>query len=118
MIHTQENYRTETRKNMRDGSGDVLITHLWDAEKDLKAPNRMVARITLNEGCSIGFHRHENEEEIFYILSGCAEAEDDGKKVFLNAGDTILTGNGAGHAIANAGTKPLEILAVITKYTL
>ena len=118
MIHTQENYRTETRENMRGGSGNVLITHLWDAENDLKAPNRMVARITLNEGCSIGFHRHENEEEIFYILSGRAEADDNGTKVFLNAGDTILTGNGAGHAIANAGKEPLEILAVITKYTL
>ena len=76
----------------------------------------MFSRITLEPGCSIGFHNHDNEEEIFYIISGQATADDNGSTVTLNPGDTILTGNGNGHAIENRGTLPLVMMAVIVRY--
>ena len=116
MNRHQGEYRTEIRTEMRGGSGNVKIEHLWEAAKEMLAPNRMAAKLTLEPGCSIGFHRHENEEELFFIVSGKAEADDNGKTVTLEAGDTLLTGNGAGHAIRNSGSATLEILAVITKY--
>jgi len=109
-------YRVELREKMRGGSGTVKIEHLWEPGTELKSNTRMTARLTLAEGCSIGFHRHEQEEELFFIIRGTAEADDNGTKVILNPGDTMLTGNGAGHAIANAGKGDLEILAVIAKY--
>ena len=37
-------------------------------------------------------------------------------KVALGPGDTLLTGNGAGHAICNTGVGDLEIVAVIATY--
>ena len=103
MVHRKADFRVETRERMRDGNGSVQIEHLWNVERDLKAPTRMFGRLTLNPGCSIGFHRHDGEEEIFYIVSGSAVADDNGTEVTLEAGDTLLTGNGAGHAIRNAG---------------
>lgn len=114
MVHRQNDYRQDVRDAMRGGSGSVKIEHLW--EKELNSPTRMFSRITLEPGCSIGFHRHENEEEIFYIISGQALADDNGKEVTLYPGDTILTGNGDGHAIANSGSTPLEMLAVIIRF--
>jgi quercetin dioxygenase-like cupin family protein len=30
----------------------------------------MIARVTLQQGCSIGFHEHGQEEELYYILEG------------------------------------------------
>jgi mannose-6-phosphate isomerase-like protein (cupin superfamily) len=36
--------------------------------------------------------------------------------VELNPGDTILTGNGDGHAIRCIGDEPLELIAVISTY--
>ena len=116
MIHTSPSYRTEVRTAMRGGDGDVRIEHLFEPGTELLAPTRMISRITLKPGCSIGFHRHEREEECFHLIAGTAEADDDGRKVTLRAGDSILTGNGAGHAIRNIGPDDLVLLAVIVKY--
>ena len=115
MVHRKNDYRLDVRDAMRGGNGSVKIEHLWEQEQ-LNSPTRMFSRITLEPGCSIGFHRHENEEEIFYIISGQAVADDNGEKVTLSPGDTILTGNGDGHSIANAGNTPLEMLAVIIRF--
>ena len=116
MIRKSGSYRTEVRENMRGGSGSVKIEHFWEPGKEMLGHNRMAARLTLPPGASIGFHNHENEDEIFVIVKGQAEADDNGTLSILNAGDTLLTGNGAGHSIRNIGAEDLELVAVISTY--
>lgn len=116
MIRKSGNYRTELRENMRGGSGIVKIEHFWEPGKEMLGHNRMAARLTLPPGGSIGFHNHENEDEIFVIVKGKAEADDNGTVTILEAGDTLLTGNGAGHSIRNAGDCDLELIALISTY--
>ena len=116
MIRRNGEYRTETRREMRGGRGEVRIEHFWEPASEMRSKNRMFARLTLNPGCSIGFHPHDAEEEIFVVVRGRAEADDNGEVVELGAGDTILTGNGDGHAIRCIGEEPLELVAVITTY--
>lgn len=106
----------EVKNKMRGGEGEVVIDHFWNKD-ELKSQNRLFARLTLAPGSSIGFHRHENEEEIFVIVRGEAELNDDEKGlVRLEAGDTIHTGDGAGHAVKSVGCEPLEMIAVINQY--
>ena len=116
MIRKAGNYRTEVRDNMRGGNGSVKIEHLWEPGTEMHGHNRMAARLTLPPGGSIGFHNHENEDEIFVIVKGVAEADDNGTISRLEAGDTLLTGNGAGHAIRNIGDEDLELVALISTY--
>lgn len=116
MIRRNNEYEKNVKEEMRGGDGKVLIEKLWDPETELKANNRLFAKLTLEPGSSIGFHNHVDEEEVFVILSGTAEADDNGKKEILNPGDTILTADGAGHAIKSVGNENLEILAVISCY--
>ena len=116
MIRKNGSYRTEVRENMRGGNGSVKIEHFWEPEKEMLSHNRMAARLTLPPGASIGFHNHENEDEIFVIVKGQAEADDNGTLSVLNAGDTLLTGNGGGHSIRNIGESDLELVAVISTY--
>ena len=116
MIRKSGTYRTELRENMRGGSGNVKIEHFWEPGSEMLAHNRMAARLTLPPGGSIGFHNHENEDEIFIIVKGQAEADDNGTAVVLNPGDTLLTGNGAGHSIRNTGDGDLELIAIISTY--
>ncbi len=116
MIRKAGTYRTELRENMRGGSGTVKIEHFWEPGTEMLAHNRMAARLTLPPGGAIGFHNHENEDEIFVIVKGQAEADDNGKITLLNAGDTLLTGNGAGHSIRNVGKEDLELVALISTY--
>ena len=116
MIKRKEQFKIDVRENMRGGEGSVRIEKLWEPQEEMKANNRLFARLALEPGSGIGFHNHENEEEVFVVLKGKAEADDNGEMVELNAGDTILTGDGAGHSIKNIGDETLEILAVISCY--
>jgi mannose-6-phosphate isomerase-like protein (cupin superfamily) len=116
MIKKNASYERIIKKEMRGGNGEVVIEKLWDPETELKANNRLFAKLILEPGSSIGFHKHENEEEVFVILKGVAEADDDGTKVTLFPGDTILTGDGAGHSVTSVGDVPLEMIAVISCY--
>ena len=103
----------ETRQHMRGGDGSVLIHHIAQGDA-LPANCRLVARITLEPGCSIGEHTHTNEAEMFYILSGHAEMTDGGKAIQMEPGDTCITSN-ASHSIRCAGDEPVEIIGVIIK---
>ena len=116
MIRHNGEYRLEERFEMRGGKGTVKIEHLWEPGTEMLGHNRMAARLTLPPGGSIGFHNHENEDEIFVIVKGVAEADDNGTISRLEAGDTLLTGNGAGHAIRNIGDEDLELVALISTY--
>ena len=116
MIRKQSDYRIDERPEMRGGNGTVRIEHLFEPGTELKTPTRLCAKLYLEPGVSIGFHRHENEEEIFVIVKGQGEIDDNGTSRQVAAGDSVLTGNGAGHAVKNTGSETLEILAVISKY--
>jgi mannose-6-phosphate isomerase-like protein (cupin superfamily) len=116
MIKRNGEFEVILKKNMRDGEGEVRIEKLWNEETELKANNRLFAKLILPPGTSIGFHRHENEEEVFVVLKGQAEMDDNGKKEILNPGDTILTADGAGHSVKSVGDTDLEMMAVISCY--
>jgi len=115
MIRKSQDMENEVRDRMRDGTGAVEIVHVFRS-RELKGHTRLFARLRLAAGSSIGFHRHEGEEEIFYILSGRGEVSEGGPTTAVEPGDAVLTGGGAGHSIANAGPDPLELLAVILVY--
>ena len=116
MIKKDGTYEIIIKKEMRGGDGEVKIEKLWNEETELKANNRLFAKLILAPGSSIGFHKHENEEEVFVVLKGQAEMDDNGKKEILNPGDTILTADGAGHSVKSVGNEDLEMLAVISCY--
>jgi mannose-6-phosphate isomerase-like protein (cupin superfamily) len=103
-----------SREKMSGGEGIVTFTHLVDCEKEKNV--RMLAEITLQPGDTIGYHRHDSETEYYFILSGSGLANDDGTETQVNAGDAVITGNGASHGIANTGNVPLVLHAVIVTY--
>ena len=114
MIVQKKDRKTEIKEKMRDGAGSVQISYMVDTEKEKHT--RMLAEVTLNSGCSIGYHRHDNETEYYFIISGTGIVNDDGKEVPVKAGDSVITGNGASHSIKNSGKEPLVFHAVIITY--
>ncbi|MEW6229227.1 MAG: cupin domain-containing protein [Bacillota bacterium] len=116
MIRKSEEMEREIRERMRGGNGAVEFRHIF-REDQLTGRARLFAHLSLPAGASIGFHRHEGEEEVFYVLSGRGIVDDNGTKCEVMAGDAVLTGGGAGHAIEAAGDQPLEMIAVILKYS-
>ncbi len=116
MIKRNSDMTTDIKVEMRGGNGQAVIRNVFD-KGEYKGASRLVATITLEPGCSIGAHVHENEEEIFYIIKGTATYNDNGKTEILNAGDSCVCLSGQEHSIANdSNNETLEIFAVILTY--
>ena len=113
MIRKADECKKEFREKMRDGNGTVEITNFIEGPEDLCNKGRMFSRLTLKSGCSIGFHVHEKDSELFYILRGEAEYNDNGEKVMVSEGDVTICPAGTGHGIENKSDGTVELIAVI-----
>jgi len=114
MIVRANETNLEKREAMRGGDGAALLSTVGGiglaAEKC-----RLMGTITLEKGCSIGYHEHHGECEIFYIIKGEALVSDKGSETCLRPGDYLITASGSGHSIACAGEETLQFVAVIIK---
>lgn len=115
MIQRANSMDVEIKENMKDGKGKVSVTHVL-RQIQMRGKCRFFGRMVINSGCSIGLHKHIEEEEIYYILGGRGIVEDNGIKQEVKAGDVILTGGGASHSIENTYDEPLEVLGIILVY--
>lgn len=102
----------EIRENMRGGNGSVRLQNIFNAD-EIKGKCRLFSQTTLEPGCSIGPHQHDQEEEIYYILSGTGFVDDNGEIKNIGPGDAIKTGGGEYHSITNNGEEPLVFIAAI-----
>lgn len=112
MIRKAADCNKEYREHMRGGNGTVEITNFATPE-ELNNKGRLFAKITLKPGCSIGFHMHEKDSELFYIMKGQVLYNDNGDECVLSVGDVMLCPAGSGHAVANNGEEDAELCAVI-----
>jgi quercetin dioxygenase-like cupin family protein len=69
--------------------------------------------LVLEPGAYAGYHRHEGNEEILYVVSGKAENYQDGERCTLEPGDAILVKSGQAHAVKNIGHEDLKILGFV-----
>lgn len=97
---------------VQNGKGLIHIKELTD-KAGLYDHGRLFAHVTVNPGCSIGYHTHEHETEFYYIIKGEAVFNDDGKEVILHPGDIGATGYGQGHGLENKTDEPVELIALI-----
>ncbi|MGJ8455728.1 cupin domain-containing protein [Pseudothermotoga sp. U03pept] len=112
MVIKPNSMRRENITKMRGGDGEVQILHLLEKES-LLGKARLFAKLTVKPGSSIGLHKHENEFEIFYVLSGEGIFNDNGTRITVQAGDICLTNSGENHSIENTSEQNLELLAII-----
>lgn len=117
MIRHVDQMVSELKVRMRGGNGQVTVTQLFEPG-EFKGKARLCARLTLEKGCSIGYHEHVNEEEIFYIISGIAVLIDSTLETeqVLKPGDAAITLAGESHSIRNDNDETLEVLALILTY--
>ena len=113
MIRRKEECRTEYREKMRGGNGTAVVTSLIAGPEELNGKGRLFSCIQLNPGCSIGYHIHEKDAELFYFLNGTGVYSDNGTDVEVRAGDVAICETGHGHGITNTGKDVLEFVAVI-----
>ena len=112
MVKKLSELQEQVNESMRGGDGSIIIKHIAD-KTEMYDKNRLFARMIIKPGCSIGYHVHEKDTEIFHILSGAAVFDDNGRQIELSPGDTTFTPAGHGHSIANRGREDVELIALI-----
>ena len=78
MVKEQSVMRREPMENARGGVGVTIFDHILE-KTEMRTNCRMFTKITLKPGASIGYHKHEKEEDIYYILNGIATVCDNGE---------------------------------------
>ena len=99
-------------EHMCEGNGHVIIKDILE-EEQLNGKCGLYAEVTLEPGCSLGYHEHHGESETYYILSGQGEYNDNGSYRPVQAGDITFTPDSRGHGLANTGNTDLVFMALI-----
>ena len=115
MIKKQRTLSVVPRPNMLGGRGCAQVSELF-TKGEYQGHARLMAVLELEPGASVGNHRHEDEEEFVYILSGKAVYYDNGRREELFPGDAALTVSGESHEIINEGPEKLQYLAMVLTY--
>lgn len=106
--------RKSTRKDaVQGGPGHLLSLVGVEQDSEMWGKGRMLNDNVLEKECGVGYHVHEGDAEIYVILSGEAEYNDNGTVTTLHAGDITFTGPGEGHSITNHGDEPVRFMAII-----
>lgn len=112
MIRKKEDARLE-RRSIGGGTGELELLHRLEGG-ELFGRGRLCAEITLQPGESIGLHKHEGEAEIYLMLSGeLVSLDENGGEQPFAAGDIMVTGGGASHAVRNDSGAPATLFAVV-----
>ena len=101
------------------GMETTVLPNFKGGEKEYKAKmyfdgTTRIMRGTLEQGASIGYHKHETNSEVFLITSGVARCQYDDGEERLVAGDCHYCPRGHSHSLINASdTEPLEYFAIV-----
>lgn len=110
MIIKAQDMNVEQRTGEREGTLTTLLENSHMHNK-----SNLFAKITLKPGRKTPYHKHEGDCEVYYIVSGHAQVNDNGSLKDAKAGDIIFTDNGESHSLENIGDTDLEFIALILK---
>lgn len=114
MLRKQDQMRNVSVEKPRGGEGTVHFTHILEPDEILPSCT-MFARLQLEPGAAVGEHAHTDDAEVYYILSGTMEVNDNGVLHKIGPGDVVYTAGGETHSIRNIGNETAEMLAVILR---
>lgn len=112
MVRTRKEQTVEFA-SVRGGKGKAELHKILNGAGELYGKGRLFNHMILPPGCSVGEHRHEGDNEIYYILRGSGSYNDNGNPVRLFPGDTAVCNDGECHSLVNDGDEPLELIALI-----
>jgi mannose-6-phosphate isomerase-like protein (cupin superfamily) len=95
-----------TEPGTHNGGGQTVGYSFFKQVPDLKLVFRKRA---LKPGSGIGLHE-QDEDEIYYVLSGTGVMTLDGKTVEIAPGTAVLTRTGSSHSLKQTGNEDLVIL--------
>ncbi|HUH66251.1 MAG TPA: cupin domain-containing protein [Syntrophales bacterium] len=112
MIRRRNEMREEHIDNLKEGEGTVKHFHILE-KQELSGKGRLCSREIIEPGVSVGYHKHEGDFELYYIMEGEGIVNDNGVETTVRKGDAVRTGTGEYHSIKNVGDKNLVLFTLI-----
>jgi mannose-6-phosphate isomerase-like protein (cupin superfamily) len=95
-----------------------LIVHLSDAPvnpqpyadyRPIFNTSRLnVTHVRIHPGDTVPAHTHEDEDQVYFVVTGDGYVELDAERTTVGAGSSVLIPLGTEHAITNTGSEPLD----------
>ncbi len=85
---------------LHGGANSILFKSLWD-RNDFETPFAFVHSAILPPGGGIGYHRHDDNEEIFITVDNAAQFSHNGRTATVEGGAAVPVRSGEIHAIYN-----------------
>lgn len=105
-------------RDMPDGSGQMVGRQLIEREQPLSPESPFIASgvNTLMPGAAVPVHTHENDEEVYFFISGNGLYIDNkGVKHPVGPGDAAFCLRGESHGLENPGPGTLTFGAAIAR---
>lgn len=112
MIIRGKDIEAKNIENPRGGRGS-LTNMGYEAMSQFSGNIKMFSVVNLKPDSLIGYHTHEDDMEIYFMLDGTGVVSDNGKEDILYPGDLLITKNGEGHSIENKSGVDITFLAMI-----
>lgn len=112
MIKKKSDLKVNEIDGLKGGIGKLKMIEILTAS-ELKDEGKLFSRVILEKGSSIGFHKHENDFEVYYILKGKGEVQEADGTYEVGEGDVVYTSHGEEHSLINIGENKLEMIAVV-----
>ncbi len=93
-----------------EGKGDVLFRRMWDKD-DFMTNWEFIDHYVIPPGTSIGYHRHNKTEEIYYVVKGSGRMTVNDHTWNVTAGDAIPCSLGDSHGLFNNGAEDIELIS-------
>jgi len=106
MVIDFNNIKEEALPRFKGGEGHVNCRAFNDGDNKIMS-------MSLEPGCTIGYHKHEGTCEIIHIISGTGHFIYDGTKEPVAAGSVHYCPDGHSHSMHNDGDTPLEYIAIV-----
>lgn len=95
------------------GEGHYFRRDILNCPEEFYGKGRVYSHMTLPPGCTVGYHEHHGDAEVYYFLKGHGQFNDNGNVVDIHPGDVAVTFEGQGHGMVNNGDEDMEFIAMI-----
>ena len=112
LIRKRKQMARKSSPECHGGKGTLDYTVVLGKEDTKEKHLRFFFRNILPPGVSIGVHRHQDDEEYYYVLSGQGVMSLDGERFDVEAGDITAVFPGGAHGLENNADTDLCVLVV------
>ena len=109
MIIDFNNIKEQALQNFKGGNGELDTRNYVDDKCKIMLSHH-------KPGANSGYHKHEGNCEIVYIISGQGYFNYDGNTERVKAGDTHYCPINHSHAMYNDGTEDLVYLSIVPEH--